>query len=84
MVDPVPLPVVLPVPDPVVPALLPLILPAWSFDLILHCSDSILTSVTLNVPFDQLSLPEELADGEALAFEPLLSHVPFTATSWPT
>lgn len=73
-------PVPLPAPVPVLP---PLTLPAWSLDLTLHCSDSIFTSVTLNVPFDKASPPEELAVGEALGFA-LLSQVPFRETSWPT
>ena len=85
VVDPVPVPVLLPVPVPVVPVPLPLMLPEWSFDFTLHCSDSILTSVTLKVPLDQDSLPDELAAGEASASEePLFSQVPLTATSWPT
>lgn len=84
---PVPLvPVLLPVLEPVpveLPVLLPLMPelpldPMLSLVLILQVSESILTLVTLNVPFDMLSVPDEVAVAEE--FEPF-SHIPFTVTS---
>ncbi len=93
---PVPVPLGLPLvldPEPVElpvlllpPMLLPLLpmFPELSFVLILQVSESIFTSVTLKVPLDQDSLPEELAVGEELEFDALFSHVPFRVTSCPT
>ena len=92
-----PLPVLLPVPVPLelplelapVPVELPvlLLLPVpmpleLSLVFILQVSESIFTLVTLKVPFDMLSLPEEVAVAEE--FDPPFSHVPFTVTSCPT
>ncbi len=91
--EPVPLvPVLLPVLAPVpveLPVLLPLmpelpLVPMLSLVLILQVSESIFTSVTLNVPLDQASLPEELAVAEAFELDALFSQLPFNVTSWPT
>lgn len=87
---PVPLVPLLPVlePEPVeLPVLLPLIpelplVPMLSFVLILQVSESIFTSVTLNVPLDMLSVPDEVAVAEE--FELPFSHMPFTVISCPT
>ena len=81
-----PVPVPEPVLLPLVPVLLPVppMCPVLSFGLILQVSDSIFTSVTLKVPLDQLSLPEEPAVADEFEGEPLLSQVPFTLTSCPT
>ena len=88
---PVPLvPVLLPVLEPVpveLPELLPLIpefplVPMLSLALILQVSESIFTSVTLKVPFDMLSVPEDVAVADE--FEPPFSHTPFTVISCPT
>lgn len=88
---PVPLvPVLLPVLEPVpveLPVLLPLmpelpLVPVVSFALILQVSESIFTSVTLNVPLDMLSVPDEVAVAEEL--DPPFSHMPFTVISCPT
>jgi len=93
---PVPLPVLEPVPvelpvlEPVpveLPVLLPLmpelpLVPMLSFVLILQVSESIFTSVTLKVPLDMLSVPDEVAVAEEL--DPPFSHIPFTVISCPT
>src|SRR5690242_12246002 len=87
---PVPVPVPLPVLEPVpveLPVLLPLmpelpLVPMLSFVLILQVSESIFTSVTLKVPLDMLSVPDEVAVAEEL--DPPFSHIPFTVISCPT
>ena len=88
MLDPVPVPVPLPVLDPV-PVELPVplmpefpLVPMLSLVLILQVSESIFTSVTLKVPFDMLSVPDEVAVAEE--FEAPFSHIPFTVISCPT
>jgi len=84
-----PVPVLLPVLEPV-PVELPLLplmpelplFPMLSFVLILQVSESIFTSVTLKVPFDMPSVPDEVAVAEE--FDPPFSHMPFTVISCPT
>lgn len=82
-------PVLLPLVEPV-PVELPLLLPLMpelpldpmlSFVLILQVSESIFTSVTLNVPLDMLSVPDDVAVAEELG--PPFSHMPFTVISCP-
>jgi hypothetical protein len=78
-----PVPVELPVLLPLMPEL-PLvpILPELSLVLILHVSESIFTLVTLKVPFDMVSVPEDVAVADE--FAAAFSHMPFTVISCPT